>query len=97
MTIQIANVEMTGTFGHWLARTNQLAEAMSEFTVTVGGNPAVGDAVVHGSISANTVRIDAVTGFSGDSVNVESTNLFIANTASVTTIGEVNVNGNMNV
>ncbi len=97
MTIQIANVEMTGTFGHWLARTNQLAEAMSEFTVTVGGNPAVGDAVVHGSISANTARIDAVTGFSGDSVNIESTNLFIANTASVTTIGEVNINGNMNV
>lgn len=97
MTIPVSNTSLANTFSHWLTRTNEMATAMSFNVVTVGGNPAVGNAVVHGVFSANTVRIDTVRGFSGANVSIESANFIIANTASVTSIGALNVNGQLNV
>lgn len=97
MTIAVANVSLANTFSHWLARTNELASAMSLNCVTVGGNAAIGNAEVHGVFSANTIKVDVVTGYSGSNVSIESAQFIIANTASVTSIGAINVNGQLNV
>ena len=97
MTIAVANVNLANTFSHWLTRTNELAHAMSNFTVTVNSNAAVGNAEVHGTFSANTVRVDRVSGFSTGNVSIESSQFIIANTASVTSIGALNVNGQLNI
>lgn len=97
MTIAVANVNLANTFSHWLTRTNELAQAMSFNCVTVGGSAAVGNAEVHGVFSANTIRVDAVTGYSSGNVSIESAQFIIANTASVTSIGALNVNGQLNI
>lgn len=97
MTLAVANVNLANTFSHWLARTNELAAAMSLNCVTVGGNAAVGNAVVHGVFSANTIKVDTVSGFSGANVIIEAADFIIANTSSVTSIGALNINGQLNV
>jgi len=80
-----------------MARTNELAHAMTHNVVTVGGNAAVGNAVIHGVFSANTIAVDVLKGFSGANVQLQSTELVVANTASMTTIGTVSVKGQMNI
>lgn len=95
MTVAVANVSLANTFSHWLARTNELADAMSLKAVTVNSNAAIGNAAINGTFSANTIRIDAVTGLSSGNINIQSTVLVIANTASVNQIGQLNVNGKM--
>jgi hypothetical protein len=57
MTITVANTEISNTFDYWRVRTNEVAHAMSVNAVTVGGNPASGDAVITGKFSANSINI----------------------------------------
>ena len=55
MTINIQDVllDSTTTFDTWRIRTNEIAAAMRTNVVTVGGDSAVGDAVITGSLSAD--------------------------------------------
>jgi len=63
MTIAVANVnQATDTFGQWMAKTSQLADAMSNRVVTVNSNTAVGNASISGTFSANSITISN-TGF----------------------------------
>jgi len=97
MTIAVANVSLANTFGHWMARTNELAQAMSMNAVTVGGQAAVGNAVVHGVMAANTISADILKGFSSANISLQSTDLLVANTASLTTVGTLTINGRADV
>lgn len=97
MTIAVANVNTANTFGHWLQRTNELAAAMSQNCLTVGGNPAVGNAEIHGVFSSNTVAVASLTGFGSSNVTFDTANFILSNTASFSTLGTLNINGPMNV
>jgi len=97
MTVAVANVSLANTFGHWVARTNELAQAMSLKVVSVDSNAAIGNAQIIGTFSANTFRADRVTGLTSGNISIESTTLVIANTASVNQIGTLNINGKMNI
>lgn len=56
MTVFVANVDVSAdSFGQWLTKTNQLAEAMSNVAVTVGSNTAVGSATITGNFTANNL------------------------------------------
>lgn len=55
MTVEIQQVSNTNTFHFWLARTNDLATAMSTKAVTVSSNAAVGNAQIIGTFTANNV------------------------------------------
>jgi hypothetical protein len=57
MTITVANTEITNTFDYWRVRTNELANAMTVNAVTVGGDPAEGDAEITGIFTANSLSI----------------------------------------
>ena len=55
MTITVANTSNTSTFEYWLNRTNELADAMSNYAVTTDSNTAVGNAAITGTFTANIV------------------------------------------
>ena len=55
MTITVANTSNTSTFQYWLSRTNELADAMSNYAVTTDSNTAVGNAAITGTFTANIV------------------------------------------
>ena len=55
MTITVANTSNTSTFQYWLNRTNELADAMSNYAVTTDSNTAVGNAAITGTFTANIV------------------------------------------
>jgi hypothetical protein len=55
MTITVQNTALTSTFDFWRTRTNELAHAMTYNTVTVGGDPAVGDAEITGSLTVGSI------------------------------------------
>lgn len=57
MTVTVANTANTNTFDYWKTRTNELAFAMSTQAVTVGGNPATGNAVVNGYFTASGLKL----------------------------------------
>lgn len=57
MTVTVANTANTSTFDYWKTRTNELAFAMSTQAVTAGGNPATGNAVVNGFITATGLKL----------------------------------------
>ena len=78
MTVAIANVEVsTDTWDDLINKLNMGLTALGNDVVTVGGDPSVGNSVIHGSISANTATFD--TGI----VVVLSSNTFTSNTANV--------------
>lgn len=52
MTIAVANVANTNTFDYWRVRTNELAYAMSNYTITTDSNTVNGNAAVNGYITA---------------------------------------------
>lgn len=63
MTISVANVDSTtDTFGQWVAKTNQIAFALSNKVVTTDSNTAVGNAAVTASFSANTLYANTFSG-----------------------------------
>lgn len=85
MTIAVANVLTTDTFGSWLTRTNTLATIASQNAVTVdassGGSLSTGNAYVNGFFGANTLV--ALTGIAGGSLTAGNTLNLLTNTAFV--------------
>lgn len=82
MTISVANVLTTDTFGSWLTRTNTLATIASQNAVTVdataGGSLSTGNGYVNGFFGANTVV--AFTGIAGGSLTTGNTLNLLTNT-----------------
>lgn len=50
MTVTVANTLINNTWDFWRLRTNQMADILTRQAVTVGGNNAVGTAVIDGKI-----------------------------------------------
>lgn len=57
MTIIVANTSNTNTFEYLINRVNELADSMTNYTVTTESNTAVGNSSITGSFSANVVNI----------------------------------------
>lgn len=57
MTITVANTSNTNTFEYWVNRTNELADAMTNYVVTTDSNTATGNAAVSDNFYANTVKV----------------------------------------
>lgn len=93
MTIAVANVELANTFGHWIARTNELATAMSTRTVTADSNTTPGNVAIGGTLQANAISAPYFIG-SGN-VTVSGVTLVIDGTAGVSTVGSLNVKGDL--
>ena len=82
MTITVANTANTNTFDYWRNRTNELADAMTNKTVTVDSNTATGNAAITGTFSANVLFLGNTTVNSTSN----STSIFISNSTSNLTI-----------
>jgi len=97
MTIAVANVANTATFGSWLSRTNDIAVIISQNTVTVdsssNGSVSTGNAYVNGYFGANTLV--AYTGIAGGKLAAGNTLNLITNTA-FTYVGSSLVSFNAN-
>jgi len=61
MTITVANTANTNTFDYWRNRTNELADAMTNKTLTVDSNTATGNAAITGTFSANVLFLGNTT------------------------------------
>ncbi len=86
MAKSVANVVVaTDTFASWITKTNELADAMSVFAVTVQSNTtgatAVGNGSITGTFAANTVAVS--TALRGGTVNA-SANLTVTSNARFT-------------
>jgi hypothetical protein len=57
MTINVSNTAQTNTFEYWRNRTNELARAMSTYTVTTESNTAAGNAAISGVFTASGFQI----------------------------------------
>jgi hypothetical protein len=83
MTIPVASVANTATFGSWLSRTNDIAAIISQNTVTVdtssNGSISTGNGYVNGYFGANTLV--AYTGIAGGALSAGNTLNLITNTA----------------
>jgi hypothetical protein len=83
MTITVANVSTTDTFGSWLTKTNTIATIISQNVVTVdtssAGSLSTGNAYVNGFFGANTLV--AFTGIAGGSLATGNTLNLVTNTA----------------
>jgi len=83
MTITVANVLTTDTFGSWLTKTNTLTSIASQNAVTVdatgGGSISSGNGYVNGYFGANTLV--AYTGIAGGSLAGGNTLNLLTNTA----------------
>ena len=98
MTITVANTANTNTFDYWRNRTNELADAMTNKTVTVESNTATGNAAITGTFSANVLFLGNTTVNStsnstsivfGNTVQntvVNTSSIFISNSTSNLTI-----------
>ena len=98
MAITVANTANTNTFDYWRNRTNELADAMTNKTVTVDSNTATGNAAITGTFSANVLFLGNTTVNStsnstsivfGNTVQntvVNTSSIFISNSTSNLTI-----------
>lgn len=69
MTISVSNIVTTSdTFGQWVIKTNQLADALSTKVVTTDSNTTTGDAAISGRFTASTLYANTIAGFSGAAV-----------------------------
>lgn len=57
MTITVAQVSNTNTFEYLINRVNDVANAMSTYTVTTDSNTAAGNAAISGQFWSNTVLV----------------------------------------
>lgn len=56
MTVTVANVDTTtDSFGGWVTKTNIIADALTNKTVTTNSNTATGNAAITGSWTANAI------------------------------------------
>lgn len=98
MTVTIANTANTNTFDYWRNRTNELADAMTNKTVTVDSNTATGNAVVNGHfVSATLVANVALRGGNTSTFNtlIISSNVEVS-TGNTITVGNSTVNTFLN-
>ena len=98
MTVTVSNTANTNTFDYWRNRTNELADAMTNKTVTVDSNTATGNAAITGTFSANVLFLGNTTVNStsnstsivfGNTVQntvVNTSSIFISNSTSNLTI-----------
>lgn len=91
MTISIANTEIAHTFDAWRIRTNELATAMRDKVVTVDSDAAVGNAVIHGTLSANAQRFDSISPFGAPVITVNNANLVISSSSGLVTQAPVDI------
>jgi len=94
MTITVANTANTNTFDYWRNRTNELADAMTNKTVTVDSNTATGNAVVNGHfVSGTLVANVALRGGNTSTFNTLtiSSNVVVS-TGNTITVGNSSVN-----
>ena len=82
MTIIVANTANTSTFDYWRNRTNELADAMTNKTVTVDSNTATGNAAITGTFTSNVLFLGNTT----VNTTVNSSSVFISNSTSNLTI-----------
>jgi hypothetical protein len=94
MTIAIANVTLQNTFGHWIQRTNEMAAALSTIVLTAGGNTTIGNVALQGVMSTTVLAANTITAQTGN-VTVSAANLVVDSTASLYTVGGVNVQGSL--
>lgn len=90
MTVAVANVTNSNTFAHWLARTNEMAYALSTVAVTVNSNTAVGNAAISGTFAANTFAAAYVTSNSG-TISVYSANMIVESNSVLSVLGHANI------
>jgi len=98
MTITVANTANTNTFDYWRNRTNELADAMTNKTITVDSNTATGNAAITGTFSANVLFLGNTTvnltsnstsivfGNTVQNTVVNTSSIFISNSTSNLTI-----------
>jgi len=94
MAITVANTANTNTFDYWRNRTNELADAMTNKTVTVDSNTATGNAVVNGHfVSGTLVANVALRGGNTSTFNTLtiSSNVVVS-TGNTITVGNSSVN-----
>ena len=94
MTVTVANTANTNTFDYWRNRTNELADAMTNKTVTVDSNTATGNAVVNGHfVSGTLVANVALRGGNTSTFNTLtiSSNVVVS-TGNTITVGNSSVN-----
>ena len=92
MTIAVANTEITNTFDYWRNRTNELADAMSNYVVTTDSNTTTGNASITGKFTANIVSVgNATVNVVANSSAVQVGPNVVINTSSVS-IGNTSVN-----
>ena len=94
MTVTVANTANTNTFDYWRNRTNELADAMTNKTVTVDSNTATGNAVVNGHfVSGTLVANVALRGGNTSTFNtlIISSNVEVS-TGNTITVGNSTVN-----
>ena len=94
MSITVANTANTNTFDYWRNRTNELADAMTNKTVTVDSNTATGNAVVNGHfVSGTLVANVALRGGNTSTFNtlIISSNVEVS-TGNTITVGNSTVN-----
>ena len=88
MTITVANTANTNTFDYWRNRTNELADAMTNKTVTVDSNTATGNAAITGTFSANVLFLGNTTvNSTSNSTSIifgNTTQNTVVNTSSIT-------------
>ena len=84
MTIIVANTANTNTFDYWRNRTNELADAMTNKTVTVDSNTATGNAAITGTFSATELSINE-SAFSSINVQTSGTSEQIVDNFDLTT------------
>tara|TARA_R110000851_G_scaffold39966_6_gene101129 strand:+ start:11661 stop:12353 length:693 start_codon:yes stop_codon:yes gene_type:complete len=92
MTIIVANTANTSTFDYWRNRTNELADAMTNKTVTVDSNTATGNAAITGTFTSNVLFLGNTTvNTTVNSSSVTSNVLFLGNTTVNTTVNSSSV------
>lgn len=94
MTIAVSNTTLSNTFSHWLARTNEIAHALSTKVVSTDSNTAIGNAAISGTFTANIVSCNTMTASDG-SIDVVAANLTIQATGGLVTLGVVNIKSDL--
>lgn len=62
MTVTVANTLINNTWDFWRLRTNQMADVITRQAVTVGGNAAIGTAVIDGNLQVTNTYTRSITG-----------------------------------
>jgi hypothetical protein len=98
MTIQVQQVTNTSSFSFWVNRTNDLANAISNYAVTTQSNTAVGNAAITGTFTANSINVNTflvntsiLVGNSLVNSVINSTSLFVGTTTSNVIINATSV------